>query len=810
MEAISRKNKGGILRVLRWILLIMVLAILGFVLFMAVRLWDLDAWQDFDPDNILGAQQSLILYDGENGELLRLHDKEDRVSIPLSQVPDLVQKAFISAEDARFYEHPGVDVIRIAGAAWADIKAGGYVQGASTISQQLIKLSHLTADKTISRKLEEAVLACQMEARYSKDEILEMYLNYVYFGGGYYGIEAAALGYFGVHAQDLSVSQGAMLAGILKSPSHYAPHLDYEASLARRDTVLSLMAEYGYLDDQALADAKAETIVILHDGTAGEEGRNYYVDAALQEAMEILQVDSETLLTGGYRIYTAMDGAIQSQCEAVFQQDDLFPGDAQGAIVVQEAGTGLIRAMVGGRGEYDAAMAFNRATDIRRQPGSVIKPVIAYAPALEGYGYTAATMLLDEPTSFAEYSPRNFGNQYYGWVTLREAVTRSLNVPAVKVLSEIGVSAGKKFAQSCGIPFDPQDTSLTLALGGFTYGVSPLQIAGAYAAFASGGIYNAPTCIQRITDSAGKELYAYQPENRRVMSEQNAYILTSMLQSAIQEGTGHRLKDLDIPLAGKTGTVGEGEGNRDAWMACYSADYAAAVWLGYDTSQDGSLPQDATGGKYPALILEQVFQGIYQDSTPRDFTMPAGVNTYKLDKRSPELYHEPVLATALTPSAAIQAEVFVEGTQPTAQSSYWVVPSPPSGFRVYLGENGKPQITFTGRESFARYQLYRQKAGETPQLIKTWDGKGTITYADSAALPGCRYTYYILPVHREMKVGGELVKGPATQKASVTTPEAVIDVEIPPASPQESPGPSPSPAVSPLPLEELAAAFAGG
>ena len=184
-----------------------------------------------------------------------------------------MQKAFISAEDARFYEHPGrrCDPHR-AGAAWADIKAGGYVQGASTISQQLIKLSHLTADKTISRKLEEAVLACQMEARYSKDEILEMYLNYVYFGGGYYGIEAAALGYFGVHAQDLSVSQGAMLAGILKSPSHYAPHLDYEASLARRDTVLSLMAEYGYLDDQALADAKAETIVILHDGTAGEEG----------------------------------------------------------------------------------------------------------------------------------------------------------------------------------------------------------------------------------------------------------------------------------------------------------------------------------------------------------------------------------------------------------------------------------------------------------------------------------------------------------------------------------------------------------
>lgn len=807
MEAISRKNKGGILRALRWVLLLMVLAVLGFVLFMAAQLWNLDAWQDFDPANILGAQQSLILYDGENGEILRLHDKEDRVSIPLSDVPDLVQKAFISAEDARFYEHPGVDVIRIVGAAWADIKAGGYVQGASTISQQLIKLSHLTADKTISRKLEEAVLACQMETRYSKDEILEMYLNYVYFGGGYYGIEAAALGYFGVHAKDLSVAQGAMLAGILKSPSNYAPHLDFEASLARRDTVLSLMAEYGYLDDQGLADAKGETMVILHDGTASEEGRNYYVDAALQDAMEILQIDSETLLSGGYRIYTAMDSAIQNQCEAIFQQDDLFPGDAQGAIVVQEAGTGLIRAMVGGRGAYDTAMAFNRATDIRRQPGSVIKPVIAYAPALEGYGYTAATMLLDEPTTFAEYSPRNFGNKYYGWVTLREAVTRSLNVPAVKVLSDIGVSAGKAFAQSCGIPFDPQDTSLTLALGGFTYGVSPLQIAGAYAAFASQGIYNTPTCIQRITDSTGKELYVYEPENRRVMSEQNAYILTSMLQSAIQEGTGHRLKDLDIPLAGKTGTVGEGEGNRDAWMACYSADYAAAVWIGYDTSQDGALPQDATGGKYPALILEQLFQGLYQDRAPKEFSMPSGVNAYKLDKRTLEMFHEPVLATALTPSSAIQTEVFVEGTQPTAQSSYWVVPSPPGEFRVYLGGDGKPQIAFTGRESFAQYQLYRQKGTESPQLIKTWDGKGAVTYGDDSALPGCTYTYYILPVHQEMNVGGEQVKGPATKKVTVTTPEAVIDVEIPGPTPQGEV--TPSPAASPSLLEELSAAFAG-
>ena len=243
MEKKGKIKKRGFRIFLKSFLLALVLGGLCFVLFVAAKFWDLDAWHDFDPANILGAEQTLVLYDGAGKELTRLHGREDRVPISIEDIPPHVRAAFISAEDARFYEHPGVDVVRIAGAAWEDIKAGGYVQGASTISQQLIKLSHLTAIKTMSRKLEEAVLACQMETMYSKDEILEMYLNYVYFGGGYYGIEAAALGYFGVHAKELSAAQAALLAGILKSPSNFAPHLNYKASVGRRDTILNLMGQ---------------------------------------------------------------------------------------------------------------------------------------------------------------------------------------------------------------------------------------------------------------------------------------------------------------------------------------------------------------------------------------------------------------------------------------------------------------------------------------------------------------------------------------------------------------------------------------
>ncbi len=675
----------------------------------------------------------------------------------------------MSAEDTRFYEHFGVDIIRIFGAAWQDIKAGGYVQGASTISQQLIKLSHLTKEKTLSRKLEEAVLAYQMEKQYSKNEIMEMYLNYVYFGGGYYGIEAASLGYFGVHAKDLSVAQGAMLAGALKSTVRYAPHLNYEASTDRRNLVLQLMYEQGYLSEEERDNARAEVAKIIRDSTVAEK-RGHYIDQALSDAAKLLDVDFDTLLTGGYRIYTALDTQLQANCESIFSDPEMFPTpDCEGALVLQQANTGFVVALVGGR-ESGSSMAFNRAVAIRRQPGSVIKPVIVYASALEEHGFTAASMLLDEPTDFNGYSPSNFGDKYYGWVTLREAVKRSLNVPAVKVLYDIGVNSGKELAQACGIRFVEEDTSLTLALGGFTYGVSPWQIAGAYSCFASGGVFSTPTLIKKITDAKGNVLYEYVPEQKRIISEQNNYILTSMLESAISEGTGHRLGELDIPLAGKTGTVGEENGNRDAWMAAYNPEYTAVVWMGYDSSDDGkSLPSNATGGTYPALILRSLFSGLYENSTAPDFERPAGIIECKLDLHGLKEEHEALLSSALTPQKSITTELFVEGTQPTRQSNYWVVPYPAADFKVTLNAEGYPEINFKPRQSFVEYRLYRDSYG-TSVLINKWKGKESVSYVDRTAPAGSGCLYYVIPVHPELTVNSKQVTGPPTSKVGVIIP----------------------------------------
>ena len=752
-------------RGLKILLLAVTAAAVLFLLCGAVKTLGMDRWVDFDVYRITGCDRTSIIYDGQSDVVTRLHGVQDRTWVSISELQPSTVYAFISAEDARFFEHEGVDVIRIAGAIVADIKAGSYVQGASTISQQLIKLSHLTSEKTISRKAEEAALAYEMERQYSKEDILEMYLNYVYFGGGYYGIEAAAEGYFGVHASDLTLDQSAMLAGILKSPSGYAPHINYAASINRRNNILRLMRDYGYITDDEKKQASARRPTILHDKC--EEYSGYYTDAVTKSAAALMGITVDELIRGGYNIYSAMDSDIQHYCEEMFKNGELFPAeDSEAAIVVLEPSTGMVVAMVGGR-SYTGGISFNRATDIRRQPGSVIKPVIAYAPAFEYLNYTAADMILDEETTFADYTPSNYGNKYYGWVTVREAVTKSLNVPAVKTLSEVGVERAKDFAKRCGIEFDDKDDSLALALGGFTYGVSPLQIAGAYSCFASGGIYNTPTLIKKITDRNGLTVYEYRQDSRRVMSEANAYILTSMLKSVVTEGTGHRLNTLDIPIAGKTGTVGLANGNRDAWMAGYTPEYTAVVWQGYDSDRLGLLPSSATGGTYPALMLYELFNHIYPDGRSGDFEKPESVKQYSIDAKTLKKQHKAVLANAMTPQSSRVTEYFTEETAPEDVSGYWAVPGSAQNL-LAVREEGGVMVSFDCPDDFGMYTLWRSEAGKAEKPLMTWNGReGHIEYIDAAVKPGKGYRYRVTVKHEELLIGDEPVEGLTTRYAFV-------------------------------------------
>ena len=734
----------------------------------AVWLFSQDAWHALDLNKIYAADETLLITDRNGAIVSRLYLKENRVSVDAAALPGHVTNAFIAAEDARFYSHPGFDLIRIGGAALNDLKAGSYVEGASTITQQLIKLTHLSAIKTLGRKVDEAILSYRLEQTLTKDEILSCYLNRVYFGGGYYGLEAAAQGYFGVPASSLTLAQSALLAGVLKSPATYAPHLRPDASLGRRGVILDLMVEYGMISETEAERAKAEPLGLRSDTEKQRHG--YYIDLAMTEAAKLLGCDLDTLLTEGYTIETAMDPDAQRIAETAFSNDAYFPsyGEefAEGALVLIDAKTGGVSAIVGGRDET-TALAFNRATRIKRQPGSAIKPILVYAPALEA-GYTAASMLLDDATDFGEYTPKNANGRYSGWVTMREAVTRSLNLPAVSLFRDLGVSYCKTFAARFGIPFDTRDDSLALALGGFTYGVSPYRLCGAYAALASGGVYRAPYIITRITDRAGVERYRRETTETRVLSEENAFILTSMLKSVASVGTANLLSELPLELAAKTGTVGDETGNRDIWLACYNSDYAAVVWMGFDDAENGRcMPKDCGGGTYPAMLLSEVFRTLYQGREGPRFSAPDGVISVRLDATTLRREHVAVLASGLTPDDCAVSEYFVKGTEPTVFSDYWQLPEPPTDLRVLLSGD-VAEITFTPPSRYMRYRLYREDSDGFAILLQTFDPMGCpVTYADPTDRLNGQYAYYVIPVHPALTSGGEPLCGPASQTCPI-------------------------------------------
>ena len=740
--------------------LVPVLAIAAYVL-------SRDAWHMLDEEKLTYEKLSVRVLDGDDRLFSALAGGEERLLMDIEGLPDHVKNAFIAAEDARFYDHPGVDAVRILGAAWSDLKAGAFVEGASTITQQLIKLTHLDSRKELSRKVDEAILAVQLERIYGKDQILEMYLNTVYFGGGYYGLETAARGYFGVSAAELSLDQAALLAGILKSPARFAPHLRPEASVGRRGVILHLMAQYGMISEEECDEAAARPLTLVKDEAL--ERRGYYVDYALQESCKLLNISMDRLLTEGYTICTGMDRDAQVLCEGLFADDQYFPQvngeSAQGALCLIDAHTGYISALVGGRDE-GVALGFNRAVRIRRQPGSVIKPILVYGPALEA-GYTAADMLLDESATFGDYAPSDASRRYRGWVTMREAVTRSLNIPAVELFSELGIGRCKSFARQLGIPFDRNDTRLALALGGFTYGVSPQELCAAYAAFADGGVYRSPTLIRRIEDREGHVVYESHPIARRVMSEGSAFILTSMLQSVVQNGTAKALRDLPMEVAAKTGTVGDESGNRDVWLAAYTAEHAAVIWMGFDENSNGKLlPPDSGGGGYPAALTKEVLTGLYAGKAAPVFTQPESVIRVRLDGYTMESQHETVLATVYTPERYGVWEYFLKGTEPTEQSPYWSVPEPPED--VTLSRAGSAvTVRFTPRETYIRYLLYRETADGYATLLAAFEGADAAVFTDDVTGLVGAVSYYVIGVHPGITVEGSPLAGPASQKVSL-------------------------------------------
>lgn len=678
----KKKRTFSLARFLRFIILVLLLVILvgGSVALGTAYAWVKSA-RPLNVDELFDLNQTTYIVDKNDKLIDKLHANENRTMVTIDQIPQDLQDAFVAIEDKRFWKHNGIDPYRIMGAIKADLKSGDLSQGASTITQQLIKNVYLTPDKVFKRKIVEMYYAIQLERRFRKEQILEAYLNTAGLGHNIAGVKAAALYYFGKELEQLTLAECATIAGITQYPSAYSPYLNYEKSMGKKEIVLGEMLAQGYITQDEYDEAIKQEITLAK--VQKEVETTYFADMiindvteALQEELGLSKEEAEIkLFNGGLKIIATIDTEMQNIVEDTFKNTKLFPEskeDANGvlqpeaAVIIIENGTGEIKAVMGGRSEK-VRRGLNRATQSLRQPGSTIKPLAVYAPALDN-GYTVGTVIDDAPVTLGKFSPRNYSNNFKGLMTVREAIQHSINVVAVKIVQDIGVERSMEYMKKFGITtmVTREDNSSTndvnlspLALGGITRGVKPIEMAAAYSVFPNKGIYIKPISFTKILDKDGNVIFENRPYKDKVVSEQVAYLMVDIMKGVVRGGTGGNAALSKMPVAGKTGTTTK---NVDAWFTGYSPYYTASVWIGHDEPK----PMSFTGGSYPAKLWKAIMEEVHKDLKVKDFERPGGLVSAEIctvsGKRPSEL-------CALDPRGSqVKSELFIKGTEPGAES----------------------------------------------------------------------------------------------------------------------------------------------
>ncbi|HZK86030.1 MAG TPA: PBP1A family penicillin-binding protein [Desulfosporosinus sp.] len=667
------------------------LTMIGLVIFIGIAAAGTPKW---DP-NVLIVKQNSTLLDMNNVKFAQVHLDENRVVVPSSEIPDLVKKTFVAVEDKRFYEHNGVDPIRIIGAAVNDIRSRSAKEGASTISIQLARNAFIEdpTAKTLSRKIQEAILAIKLEHEYTKDEILTFYLNRISLGQSSFGIQTAAKTYFGEDLANLKPDQVALLAGLPQAPSQYNPYSHPESAKTRRTTVLGVMRDAGIISAKeygtynlaefTYVDTVKKNLGVGQKTTLSNTKYPAFVNKVIEELETVYNLTEDQIFSGGYQIYTTVNPKIQDAIEAAFSDSTNFPTGidstkVQGAMTVIEPSTGAIQGMAGGR-DYKTG-DWNRAWRTKKQPGSTIKPLVVYGPAIEKGGYFPGTVLDDMPVSFKSgndtYSPTDFDTISRGWkglITMRYALEDSVNVYAVKLLNLIGIDYGWTFGKSLGLDLTDRDKVLSLALG--TPSISTLDMVTAYGIYANNGVKVTSHTVVKVLDSKGKTLITPTITKDRVMKETTAYIINDMLRSVVTNGTGTSAQIGNWAIAGKTGTTsldpkyyGNKSGNPDAWFAGYTPNYAGVVWMGYDKDLDRQhYLRNVYGGSFPAKVWKKVMTAALKDLPVQSkFTIPAGIISGSFDTKSG------LLPSSLTPTKFISTEIAAQGDFPTRAGNVWI------------------------------------------------------------------------------------------------------------------------------------------
>jgi penicillin-binding protein 1A len=582
---------------------------------------------------------------------------EKRDPVPIKIIPDNLKKALIITEDRSFYQHSGIDLKGILRAVFRDIKAGKFVEGASTITQQLSKTLFLQPRKTILRKAKEAFLSFQIERRYTKDEILELYLNQVYFGSGAYGVESAARIYFGKSVSELDLSECALLAGLPKSPSRYSPLIDKDMAIKRRNIVLKQMKDTGVITQAAFNIAK-EAPLNLNKQNISRVKAPYFIEF-IKFFLENT-IGSSRLYKGGLTVVTTLDFKLQKAAELAVEkglsalehrmkQQFIKNPDPQCALVSLDVPSGGILAMIGGR-DFSKT-PFNRATIARRQPGSAFKPIV-YAYAIE-QGFSQSKIILDAPVAFKirnrkEWEPNNFSNDYKGEMTLRTALALSKNIPAVRLIEMLGPSSVASFAHTMGIE-STLHPNLSLALG--TSEVKLINLTAAYSVFPNKGELIEPYGVMEILDGKGRLVWRVKPQKKVVISRESAAVITDMLRSVIQDGTAQKAKVIQRPVAGKTGTTNE---FKDALFIGFSPSITTGVWVGQDTLT--TIGKGETGAKAALPIWIEFMQRALLDRPIQYFDIPDDVVKVSIDPSNG------LLASDNAPNAV--KALFKKGTEP--------------------------------------------------------------------------------------------------------------------------------------------------
>ena len=599
--------------------------------------------------------------------------KEQRIDVPLARVSRHLINAILAIEDQRFYDHNGIDVVRVAGAALSNLREGRRAQGGSTITQQLARQSLLTTEKTYRRKFTEIVVAARLEGQFTKDQILEMYLNKVYFGDGLYGVEAASMGYLGKPASAVTVAEAALLAGLVKSPSSYAPTVSLEKATARRNVALRAMLDAKMIDSPTYAKAVKEPVKLDDALRRGEMYGQYFKEEVRRFLVE--RFGWERVYQGGLKVYTTVDLDMQKEAEAEVargiaeiekrqrRKDEDASNPLQAALVALDPHTGEVRAMVGGR-DFEKSN-FNRATQAKRQPGSAFKPFV-YAAALE-QGFTPGTVLtnLDDPimTLQGAWVPEDEHSEGSS-MTMRAALKTSSNRAAVRMLEDVGIPVTVDYAKRLGVGSVPSVPSLALGSGEVTLS----SMTAAYAAFANGGMVQAPMLVRRVETTQGEVLYTAKQEPQQAVSEQTAFLMSNMMADVINAGTGAAARSVGfrLPAAGKTGTTND---YHDAWFVGFTPKLAAGVWVGYDQ------PRTIIGGGYASVLAVPVWGRFMAAATAKDraewFSTPARITSATICRLSGKLAtdscHESVTDAKghVTNESTVYTEYFVEGTEPT-------------------------------------------------------------------------------------------------------------------------------------------------